>query len=39
VWLQEGVTHPEAEDRARAAGLDVVADRCIYKDWLRLMNA
>ncbi|HPF34025.1 MAG TPA: CoA-binding protein [Candidatus Krumholzibacteria bacterium] len=39
VWLQEGVSHPEAEDRARAAGLDVVADRCIYKDWLRLMNA
>ncbi len=39
VWLQEGVSHPEAEAAARAAGLDVVSDRCIYKDWLRLMNA
>lgn len=39
VWLQEGVSHPEAEAQARTAGLDVVADRCIYKDWLRLMNA
>jgi predicted CoA-binding protein len=38
VWLQEGVVHEEAAAKAREAGLDVVMDRCIYKDWLRLMN-
>ena len=24
---------------ARAAGIDTIMDRCIYKEWLRLMNA
>jgi len=38
VWLQEGVSHPEAEARAREAGLDVVSDLCIYKEWQRLLN-
>jgi predicted CoA-binding protein len=38
VWLQEGVSHEEAAAKARAAGLDVVSDRCLYKEWLRLMN-
>lgn len=28
-WLQEGVTHPEAEATLRAAGLAVVSDRCL----------
>ena len=39
LWLQEDVVHPEAAARARAAGLFVVMDRCIYKEWLRLLNA
>ncbi|MGH9475043.1 MAG: CoA-binding protein [Terriglobales bacterium] len=30
-WLQEGVTHPQAEARARDAGLLVVADTCLLK--------
>ena len=38
VWLQEGVTHEEAAGEARDAGLDVISDRCLYKEWLRLMN-
>ncbi len=38
IWLQEDVVHEEAAGKARAAGLEVVQDRCIYKEWLRLMN-
>jgi uncharacterized protein len=29
LWLQQGVTHPEAEQRAREAGLQVVSDACM----------
>lgn len=29
VWLQQGVTHAEAEQRAREAGLWVVSDACM----------
>ena len=32
LWLQEGVTHTEAEKRARDAGLSVVSNRCILKE-------
>jgi len=38
VWLQEDVVHEGATATARAAGLDVIQDRCLYKEWLRLMN-
>ena len=39
IWMQEGVVHEEAAAKAAAAGVDVVMDRCLYKEWLRLMNA
>lgn len=29
VWLQSGVSHPEAEAKLTAAGVNVVADRCL----------
>ncbi len=32
VWMQEGLAHNAAADRARAAGLKVVMDRCIMKE-------
>lgn len=31
IWLQEGIVHEAAEQRARDAGLQVIADRCILK--------
>lgn len=37
VWMQQGITHPEAAARARQAGLLVVEDRCMMIEHLRLM--
>jgi hypothetical protein len=37
IWIQEGIVHEAAAEKARAAGLTVVMDRCIYKDYVRLM--
>ncbi len=35
LWLQEGITHPEAVAKAEANGIQVVADRCVYKEYAR----
>lgn len=37
LWIQEGIVNLAAAERARAAGLFVVMDRCIYKDYVSLM--
>jgi predicted CoA-binding protein len=39
VWMQEGVIHEEAAARARAAGLEVVMDRCILKEHRKMLVA
>ena len=35
IWMQEGVIHEQAAERARAAGLKVVMDRCILKEYAK----
>jgi predicted CoA-binding protein len=35
VWMQEGVTHAEAAERARRAGLFVVMNTCILKEHIK----
>jgi predicted CoA-binding protein len=37
IWMQEGVVHEAAAAKARAAGLEVVMDRCILKEHRRLL--
>lgn len=39
VWMQEGVVHEEAAAKARAAGLEVIMDRCILKEHRKLLVA
>ncbi|MCB6182671.1 CoA-binding protein [Leeia sp. TBRC 13508] len=36
IWIQEGIINEEAANKAKAAGIWVIMDRCIYKDYLRL---
>jgi len=38
LWLQDGVVDEAAALQARAAGLTVVMDRCIYRDYVQLMS-
>jgi len=36
IWMQEGIVHNAAAEKARAAGLKVVMNKCIYKEHARL---
>ena len=36
IWMQENIWNEEAAERARAAGMTVVMDRCIMRDYTRL---
>lgn len=35
LWIQEGIVNEPAARRAREAGMSVVMDRCIYRDFKR----
>ncbi|NTV11398.1 MAG: CoA-binding protein [Zoogloea sp.] len=37
LWLQDGVINAPAAERARAAGIQVVMDRCVWRDYMNLM--
>jgi hypothetical protein len=37
IWIQEGIINEAAAQKARDAGMTVVMDRCIYKDYVELM--
>lgn len=36
LWLQDGVINERAAQRAAAGGMEVVMDRCIWRDYLGL---
>jgi predicted CoA-binding protein len=38
VWMQLGISHPEAAAKLRAAGIDVVEDRCLMVEHARLFG-
>jgi predicted CoA-binding protein len=38
VWMQLGIIHGEAAQKARVAGLEVVMDRCIKIEYARLFG-
>lgn len=38
IWMQIGVTHPQAAEKAEKRGVDVVQDRCPKIEYQRLFN-
>lgn len=38
IWMQIGVTHPEAAEKARARGVTVIQDRCPKIEYQRLFG-
>lgn len=39
VWMQEGIVNEEAAAKARKAGIEVVMDRCMKKEYDRLKRS
>ncbi len=35
IWMQEGIRNNEAAEKARKAGLIVIQDRCMYKEYMK----
>lgn len=38
IWIQEGIVHEAAAQQARAGGMTVAMDRCLLKEYVRLMT-
>ncbi len=38
VWIQEGIINEESAQKARQAGVNVVMDRCILKEHVRMQK-
>jgi predicted CoA-binding protein len=38
IWIQEGIVHDAAARQALAGGMTVVMDRCLLKDYVRLLT-
>ncbi len=38
IWMQEGIRNDEAAEKAEKAGLKVIQDRCMYKEYVRLIE-
>jgi len=38
IWMQEGVVHNNAAQKARKRGIQVVMNKCIKKEHMRMMN-
>ncbi|MHA2610551.1 MAG: CoA-binding protein [bacterium JZ-2024 1] len=38
IWLQEGIRHDEAAKKAEQAGITVIQDKCMYKEYMKWME-
>ena len=37
IWLQDGVVNEPEAARAQAAGITVIMDRCVYRDYIQMI--
>ena len=38
IWMQEGIRNDEAAKKAEEAGLIVIQDKCMYREYMRLIE-